>query len=242
MSQFHFPILMYHSVQKMPRGTKMRSLHISPKRFKFQMRLLKLFGYRGVSVHELYLHLKNENKEKVVGISFDDGYKNNFSIVMPILKKLEFTATIYLVSQNIGKTNLWDSKLGLPEQKLMNDKEIQKWIQNGMEIGSHTRNHLSLSNCDHEIALKEISQSKLDLERKFKTQIRHFCYPYGNFNNETIEIVKKSGYLTATTTQRGRSKRNDNFFTLPRVQVTHHTLPHLFLLKVLSSYEDNRKK
>ena len=69
------------------------------------MRLLKLFGYRGVSVHELYLHLKNENKEKVVGISFDDGYKNHFSIVMPILKKLEFTATIYLVSQNIGKTN-----------------------------------------------------------------------------------------------------------------------------------------
>ena len=242
MSRFNFPILMYHSVAKTPRGTKMRSLHVSPNRFKLQMWLLKLIGYRGVCLSELYFHLKNQTNEKVIGLSFDDGYQNNHKIVMPILKRYGFTATVYIVTNNIGETNVWDKSIGLSEHNLMNEKEIKNWIKNGMEIGSHTMNHKDLLTCSKKIAQEEIYQSKLDLETKFETQIRHFCYPYGSFDNEIIELVKKSGYSTATTTLRGRAKINKSLFSLPRVQITYHTLPHLFLLKILSSYEDNRKK
>ncbi len=233
-----FPILMYHSIAKMPKGSFMRGLHVPPKRFAFQMYLLKIFGYRGVSIGELYLHMNSEKSEKVVGISFDDGYKNNISNALPILKKFGFTATIYLVSQNIGGSNHWDTINGIKKQQMLNENDINQWINSGMEIGSHTQNHTDLTNCSNEVAVNEIFQSKTDLEKKFQVPINHFCYPYGNFDDEIVNIIKKAGYQTATTTIRGRSKKANNFLTLPRVSVTHYTLPHLFLLKLLTKYED----
>jgi peptidoglycan/xylan/chitin deacetylase (PgdA/CDA1 family) len=242
MKKSPFPILMYHSISKTPKGTFMRSLHVPPRRFAFQMLLLKIFGYRGVSISELQLHMASEKPDKVVGISFDDGYKNNLSNALPILKKLGFTATIYIVSKNIGGSNDWDSIKGAKKQKLLDENDINEWINSGMEIGSHTQNHTDLINCSNQIAEKEIIQSKNDLETRFKIPINNFCYPYGNFNESIIKIIKKAGYYSATTTIRGRSKNTNNLFTLPRVQVTHHTLPHLFLLKILTKYEDKRKK
>jgi peptidoglycan/xylan/chitin deacetylase (PgdA/CDA1 family) len=237
-----FPILMYHSIARMPKGTFMRSLHVPPRRFAFQMYLLKIFGYRGVSIGELHLHMASENSEKVIGISFDDGYKNNLSNALPILKKLGFTATAYIVSENIGGSNHWDFIKGVKKQQMLSENDINQWINSGMEIGSHSQNHTDLTNCSNIVAEKEIFQSKIDLEEKFKIPINHFCYPYGNFNDNIISIIKKAGYLTATTTRRGRSKNTNNLLALPRVQITHHTLPHLFLLKILTKYEDRRNK
>ena len=123
-----YPILMYHSIFKMPKGAIMRSLHVSPKRFNFQMRMLKFFGYRGVSMSELHHHLLTGNNEKIIGITFDDGYRNNVSNALPILKKLGFTATIYIVSKSIDGTNHWDTPKGINEQQLVNKEEIHNWI------------------------------------------------------------------------------------------------------------------
>jgi peptidoglycan/xylan/chitin deacetylase (PgdA/CDA1 family) len=107
-----------------------------------------------------------------------------------------------------------------------------------MEIGSHTQNHVRLAESDIEIATKEIMQSRLDLENQFDCSVEHFCYPYGSHNDEIIEITKDAGYRTATTVNRGRAKSGDNLFTLPRVSITHRTFVHLFLIKILSKYED----
>jgi peptidoglycan/xylan/chitin deacetylase (PgdA/CDA1 family) len=237
-----FPILMYHSIQKMPKGSVMRSLNVPPKRFKLQMYLLKLLGYRGVSIGELHHHLLSGKPEKLVGISFDDGYKNNLTNALPILKKFGFSATIYLVSDNIGGSNNWDNDKGISQHQLLNDVEINQWVSSGMEIGSHTQTHVDLTKCNSKNSFKEITKSKADLESRFDTTINHFCYPYGQFNDEIIAIIEKAGYLTATTTSRGRSTGMSNLFLLPRVQITHHTLPYLFILKILTKYEDRRSR
>ena len=242
MSQKAYPILMYHSIADMPKETRMRSLHVSPKRFILQMHLLKLIGYHAVSISELQQYLKGKKIGKVVGLTFDDGYRNNLINALPIIKKLGFSATIYIVSQNIGGINQWDIDKGLPPNKMMNEREIEKWIDEGMEIGSHSQNHINLTECATEIAYKEINHSKLDLENRFNTGINHFCYPYGNFNENIVSMTQKAGYQSATTTKRGRSKNSDNHLLLPRVKITHHTLPHLFLIKILSNYEDKRRK
>jgi peptidoglycan/xylan/chitin deacetylase (PgdA/CDA1 family) len=237
-----FPILMYHSISDMPRGTIMRSLHVRPNRFNFQMRLLKIFGYRGVSMTELKPYLTGEKSGKVIGLTFDDGYKNNLVNALPILKKLGFSATIYIVSNNIGSRNNWDIKKGIQENKTMDKNEIKEWIRCGMEIGAHTQNHTDLLTCNNTVALNEIVNSKVDLENIFNTKIDHFCYPYGSFSEKIISIVRNAGFETATSTIRGRSSINDNLLALPRVKITHHTLPHLFLLKLFSSYEEKSNK
>ena len=239
MLQKPIPILMYHSIAAMPKGTVMRSLHVPPKLFKLQMWLLKIMGYQGLSIGELQPYLTGKKIGKVVGITFDDGFKNNLVEALPILKKNRFSATCYIISQNIGGINHWDLKKGIDENPLMDENEIKEWINNGMEIGSHTQNHIRLTESDIKTATKEITQSKLDLERQFDCSISHFCYPYGNYNDEIIAITKDAGYSTATTVNRGRVVHGDDLLTLSRVPITHRTFFHLFLMKILSKYEDN---
>jgi peptidoglycan/xylan/chitin deacetylase (PgdA/CDA1 family) len=224
----------------MPKGTVMRGLHVPPKRFALQMRLLKLFGYQGLSMSAIKPYLNGEKVGKVVGITFDDGYKNNLTKALPILEKMGFSATCYIVSQNIGGINHWDIDKGIPENPMMDEEEIKTWINAGMEIGSHTQNHIRLTECSAEIAVKEIKQSRLDLERQFNCTVEHFCYPYGDVNEDIINITKSSGYTTATTVQRSRATTKDNLLTLPRVPIWHSTFPHLFIIKILSQYEDRR--
>jgi len=235
------PILMYHSIGDMPKGTTMRSLHVPPKRFHFQMRMLQWLGYRGLSMGELLPYLRGEKNGKVVGITFDDGYRNNLIEALPVLKQFGFSATCYIISQQVGGVNQWDLKKGIPKNPLMNENEIGNWITEGMEIGSHTQNHVRLTQCSRATAVKEIAQSRSDLEEQFGIPVHHFCYPWGDYNNSIQQITSDAGYITATTTQRGRSTHHANLLALPRVPITHYTIPHLFLMKILSRYEDKHK-
>ncbi|MBT3718447.1 MAG: polysaccharide deacetylase family protein [Gammaproteobacteria bacterium] len=233
------PILMYHSIASMPKGTVMRSLHVPPKRFYFQMRILKWLGYRGVSMGELMPYLTGEREGKVVGITFDDGYRNNLIEALPILKQFGFSATCYIISQMTGGVNEWDLEKGIPENPLMNKNEIRHWIDSGMEIGSHTQHHVRLTECEETEAKTEIFQSKVDLEEQFGKAVEHFCYPWGDLDPTIQKVAESAGFHTATTTQRGRATLRQHPLLLPRVPVTHHTLPHLFLMKILTHYEDN---
>jgi peptidoglycan/xylan/chitin deacetylase (PgdA/CDA1 family) len=238
MLQKPIPILMYHSIASMPKGTVMRSLHVPPRLFKLQMWLLKIFGFKGLSMGELQPYLEGKKTGKVVGITFDDGFKNNLLYALPILQKNEFSATCYIISQNIGGINHWDLDKGIDENPLMDEVEIKEWIASGMEIGSHTQNHVYLADIDTKNATKEILQSKLDLEKQFDCPINHFCYPYGSYNDEIVNITKDAGYQTATTVNRSRIHCDDNLLTLSRIPITHRTFAHLFLMKILSKYED----
>jgi len=231
---------MYHSIASMPKGTVMRSLHVPPKLFKLQMWLLKTLGYQGLSMGKLQPYLTGKKQGKVVGITFDDGFKNNLTHALPILQKFNFSATNYIISQNIGGINHWDINKGIPKNLLMNENEVKQWIDGGMEIGSHTQSHVRLAEIDIKSATKEINQSKLDLEKQFNCSIEHFCYPYGSYNNNIIDIVIKASYKTATTVDRGRANYKTHLLELPRIFITHRTFPHLFLIKLFGKYEDRR--
>jgi len=204
-----------------------------------QMRILKHLGYKGVSVGELIPYLKGDKRGKVAGITFDDGYRNNLTEALPILQQMGFSATCYIISQKIGSVNEWDLDKGIPENLLMNEEEVREWIFNGMEIGSHTCSHVRLTECSEEEAKSEIEQSKIDLEETFGLPIGQFCYPWGKTNKNITDHVAIAGYQSATTTDRGRANSSDSLLSLPRIPVTHSTLPHLFLIKLLSHYEDN---
>jgi peptidoglycan/xylan/chitin deacetylase (PgdA/CDA1 family) len=234
------PILMYHSIASSTKNTVMRSLHVPPNRFKFQMFILKILGFKGLSMRELRPYLDGEKHGKVVGITFDDGYQNNLLNAGPILKKYNFSATCYIVSECIGSSNIWDASKGISLSPLMNEKEIYDWLKLGMDIGGHTKTHADLTSISIEKAQKEIFDSKASLEKKFNTQVVDFCYPFGRFNEQIYDLVQDSGYTSATSMKRGRVNSKSNRFILPRIPINHHTLPHLFILKILTKYEDKR--
>jgi peptidoglycan/xylan/chitin deacetylase (PgdA/CDA1 family) len=234
------PILMYHSIESMPKSTVMRSLHVSPRSFKIQMWLLNKLGYKGLSMRELTPYIEGEKTGKVVGITFDDGYRNNLINAAPILNQYNFTATCYLVSERIGSSNTWDIDKGITQRPLMTHSEIQEWINTGLDIGAHTLTHPLLEELSEQESKKEIHNCKIKLEQMFNLPIKDFCYPFGRFNESHLILVEKAGYRTATTMTRGRTTLQSNIFKLPRIPVTNRTLPHLFLAKILTKYEDRR--
>ena len=240
MSNINIPILMYHSIEKMPKSTVMRSLHVPPKRFKFQMWLLNFFGYKGLSMRELKPYLDGKKIGKVVGITFDDGYQNNLINAAPVLNKYNYSATCYLVNHCIGASNTWDSDQGITQRPLMKVNEIQNWLDLGMDIGAHSQTHADLTIIDEQQAQKEINGCKTELEKLFNMSIVDFCYPFGCFNESVCKITNNAGYSTATTMIRGRANPQSNKLQLPRIPITHHTLPHLFLAKILTKYEDRK--
>ena len=240
MQNIKIPILMYHSIESMPKTTVMRSLHVPPRRFDFQMKMLKLLGYQALSLKKLKPYLDGKKQGKVVGITFDDGYQNNLINAVPILLKYNFSATCYIVSENLGLSNTWDLDKGITQRPLMTIDEIKSWLSFGMDIGGHTQTHADLTKISIKAAKREINTSKGDLENTFNTQVTDFCYPFGRFNNLISDLVKESGYLSATTMERGIVKSMTNRFMLPRMPINHRTLPHLFLAKILTNYEDRR--
>ena len=232
------PILMYHQIDAPPpSGTPLRGLVVSPGSFARQMWLLRLLGYRGLSMHDLEPYLSGEKRGRVVGITFDDGYQNNLHNALPVLQRHGFTATIYAVSSMIGGTNSWDRGL-VTEKPLMGQKDWQAWLSAGMDVGSHTRTHADLDKLDDAQAIDQIQNSRSELEQTLGCKVRHFCYPYGRYRPEHARMAEQAGYRTATTTRRGRVHPGDDPMHLRRVLVAQATnLGHL-LLKLVTRYED----
>jgi peptidoglycan/xylan/chitin deacetylase (PgdA/CDA1 family) len=244
MTHQTIPILMYHQVDaEPPKGSPMRGLVVAPKTFARQMAALNALGYQGKSMGDLLPYLNGEKHGKVFGITFDDGYENNLRCALPVLKSYGFTSTCYIVANQVGKTNGWDKERGVIQVPLMTARELQAWVDAGQEIGSHTLNHANLAELSPAEQALEITQSRVELEAMVAQRggVRHFCYPYGGLDKSTVQSVKSAGYLTATTTVRGRAVQGQSDdLLLPRVLVSRTTTWMQLLLKCLSSYEDKR--
>jgi peptidoglycan/xylan/chitin deacetylase (PgdA/CDA1 family) len=234
------PILMYHNIGVPPQGARLRNLYVRAGAFARQMFLLRLFGYQGISMSAAMPYLRGEKQGRVAVITFDDGYVDTLEKALPILKKNNFGATCYFISQRGGQYNDWDAASLNVRKPLMSNDQIRSWHDAGMEVGAHSRTHPHLPTCsDHELK-NEIGGSKADLEALTEKPVTQFCYPYGDLDERVSNAVKIAGFEAATTTQRGRVRAGDNPLLFRRILVSGSTFPHLFLLKLLSGYEDKR--
>jgi len=235
------PILMYHSIGSPPKKTKMKGLFVSKRSFFLQLLLMKTLGYQGLSIHQLMPYLQGNKSGRVFGITFDDGYQNNLLYAAPILNFFRFTATCYVVAGSIGKSNSWDHQLGIIDNPVMSAHEIQKWINLGNEVGSHTLTHKRLDSLSQDILTMEIVGSKKLLDEKFNINVQAFCYPYGAYDNNASLVVQQT-YSSATTTARSLATTSTDLFHIPRVLVSWRTNIFQFVLKIFTDYESIRHK
>ncbi len=236
------PILTYHQIADAPlRGAPYRSLYVAPDVFSRQMATLKALGYQGLSMSALLPYLHGERTGKVVGITFDDGYCNNLEHAMPVLERHGFSSTCYIVSTLIGRTNVWDAANGVAQTPLMNAAQLREWCAGGQELGAHTRTHADLTLLDKDASRAEVELCKAEIEAIAQQPVQHFCYPYGAYGKHQVLQVLEAGYLTATTTLRGRAVPGSSLLELARVPVVRSTLLPVFMLKVATGYEDRTR-
>ncbi|MCL5980466.1 MAG: polysaccharide deacetylase family protein [Gammaproteobacteria bacterium] len=232
------PILMYHNIAAAPKGVGLRGLYVSPLRFARQMALLRLLGYRGLSMSHAMPYLRGEQEGKIAVITLDDGYRDNLENALPVLQRYGFTATCYVVSGTVGDHNHWDAEqLGL-RKALMDAGELREWLAGGMEIGAHSRYHPRLPEVDARTLDDEVAGSRQELEDLLGIAVTQFCYPYGAAGGRERDAVQRAGFQGAVTVRRGRARPGMDLFDLPRVLVGGHHAPHVFPLQILTPHED----
>lgn len=211
------PILTYHNIGFAPPGATHRGLHLSLEKFRFHLEVLRRHGYRGVSMDEGLPYLQGVRQGRVAIITFDDGYVDTVEAALPALQEHNFSATCYLVASHLGAINAWDHEVVRARKPLMDLLLIRHWLAAGMKLGSHTLSHPRLSRLDTAAKQREIAVSKTTLEDQLGIAIEHFCFPYGDYDDDCLRIVAETGYLTAVTTERGRVRQGRSLLALPRV-------------------------
>ncbi len=226
--RYTVPILMYHSVQD-----KDGTFFVSPENFARQMEFIKKNGYEVISLDQLVKSIKSGKplKHNKVVITFDDGYEDNYKYAYPVLKQLGFPATIFLITDFMGK-----SFSDLPG--FLSWEEIGLMSREGVSFGAHTKRHLYLGVIrDEKAAFEEISGSKKAIEQQINMPVDYFCYPTGGFCARAKQLVVLAGYKGACATNRGVNINNKDVYQLKRIKVTNFDLAKPFSFRIkLSGY------
>lgn len=201
-------ILAYHNISNNRQDAWATSFSF----FKKEMRWLFNKGYRGISLREFYINTKQKN---IFILTFDDGYKDFFDYAMPFLNSLNFSATIFIVSELMGDISIWRRKDLRSE--LLDWDEINEMVKAGYEIGSHGLYHSNLFNLTKRALKQEITGSKKLIEEKIGIPVVSFSFPWNRCNKQILNIVKKAGYKYAAITKKGcKNKFKTDCFQLCR--------------------------
>lgn len=226
------PILMYHRIAVAPKATTVPAHYVSPNLFRKHVRLVQRLGYQAVPLTEIF----STSHKKPVVFTFDDGYENYVEHALPALKAAEMAATVFLVSNLIGKTNEWDNRNGDVTEALMSLPQILDAMKHRTEFGSHTLDHADLSAVDSNEALRQIAESKANLERVLGVEVSTFCYPYGRKSEATEKMVEAAGYRFACSTRRGLNTTATPRQSLKRINIRSDTVVPVFIYKLLREW------
>jgi peptidoglycan/xylan/chitin deacetylase (PgdA/CDA1 family) len=137
------------------------------------------------------------------------------------LKQLDYARICALWDQTMKDVRL--DEAGLPADWFMREEEVRDAAKSGFTIGAHTVNHPILTHEFEEIARREVTESKRDLEALTGLSVRHFAYPNGDHNEQVVRCVRESGFATAVTTQAGWNTVGSDVYRLHRF-VVHETM------------------
>ena len=202
----HVMVLNYHKIDDMD-----ISLAVPPADFERQMEYLSQKGYNVITVDDFRAAVEDgkELPKNAVLITFDDGYADNYTNAYPILKKYKFPATIFVITDFVGKENYltWD-----------NLRQMQK---DGISIESHTATHKSLTDLSDEDLRRELVASREKIESELGTKVSFIAYPTGAYNLHIAQLTKEAGYMGAFTVKYGNADENSNVYAIERVPVFH---------------------
>ena len=140
-------------------------------------------------------------------VSFDDGYADGFTQAYPILKRLGFVATFYVVT----------GRLGRPDQ--LTRGELREMAAAGMEIGDHTVDHVDLALVSGRKLHHEIDDARNAILRAVGEEPVSFAYPFGDLNPRVVAAVASAGFEIAVTNREGVREMWADRFNVPRLRV-----------------------
>ncbi len=211
------PVIMYHRVVGEPLTDSKFNVYITKDKLDWQLGNLRKRGFSFITFKDVANGVK---VKKPIILTFDDGYEDNYSNLLPLLKKHQAKAVIYCLGDRSIQSNIWDEELGEPRANLMSDSQIKECHESGLvEIASHGLKHQHLPGLNDKEILKEFELSKLNLENLINDKVVSFAYPYGDYKEREEVLVYETGYNFAIGTVNGPLKLTDNYYAIRRIQI-----------------------
>jgi peptidoglycan/xylan/chitin deacetylase (PgdA/CDA1 family) len=215
--QIKLPIIMYHHIDTLENVNKNDKiavgLRVSPEVFERQLKYINDNNYTTITSFDLadYINAKKELPKKPILLTFDDGYKNNYTKAFPILQKYNMKGDFAVITGGsnhcttaikTGNNTFQDSPIDSVE------KPCTKFA---------TQERLTAGQIKY-----EFQKSKEDLEKSLGIKVTHIVFPYGFWNQQAVEIAKSLGYNFATTVAPQKDENIDleRPFTMPRYRAT----------------------
>jgi peptidoglycan/xylan/chitin deacetylase (PgdA/CDA1 family) len=168
------PIVNYHSV-----GAAHDEFTISQAQFAAQLDLLASRGFKTISLHDVAE--RKFDKHDVV-LTFDDGFEDARTVVLPMLQQRGMRATFFIVPAFVGRPGFLDWN------------GVRALQSAGMEIGSHTVDHARLGDLPGGRIRWELVESKRRLEEQLHVPIEAVAYPFNSVRARILDTAKEAGY------------------------------------------------
>jgi peptidoglycan/xylan/chitin deacetylase (PgdA/CDA1 family) len=203
-SSARVPILEYHVIGDPAPGAPNQQLYVSPPAFRAQLDWLAHHGYHPVTLDQLFRAWHGNGRalpRRPVVLTFDDGYPEDVSVVMPMLRARGWRAVLNLQIGNL-----------VPAR-------VRELIAAGWEIDAHTFTHPDLTTVGPKQLRREVATSRTWIQNVFRVPVDFFCYPAGRYDDAVLSEVRRAGYLGAEAEGGGRASSSGNPYVLPRIEV-----------------------
>nr|WP_232224744.1 polysaccharide deacetylase family protein [Leptospira fainei] len=204
------PVLCYHHL--VDNGNPMGGYNLDPSLLEEQFKYLKNLGYQTVSLDQFYAYIQGKAgadfPKKPILLTFDDGSLTHKTVLVPLLKKYGFRASIFIYPTAISN----------PKYKFyLSWSELKEALDSGvLDLGSHTVYHPKLPAMKRAEIRKQLKDSKSILESKTGKTVQDLAYPFGLYDVRVIEEAKAAGYRMAFTVNPGKNVVNTYAYTIHR--------------------------
>ncbi|MDP3963234.1 MAG: polysaccharide deacetylase family protein, partial [bacterium] len=214
------PILLYHSLDNS--GSPIST---SPQNFAWQMAYMAKHGWFTMTLDELVQLMRvGRMPHKRFIVTFDDGFRNVLTEGLPVLTAFGFTATVYVATEYVGRTNSFVS-VRMPELPMLSWDDIRKLRDASWRIESHGHTHTNFPQLERSKVYWELQISRDHIERETDLRVKHFCYPRGKHTPQVIRAVKDVSYDSAASLRVGMVRQNSDPWLLERLAVNDRVTP-----------------
>jgi peptidoglycan/xylan/chitin deacetylase (PgdA/CDA1 family) len=180
---------------------------ITPQDFEKQMQELKDKGITVIGMQDFLAWRRSEKSipPRAAVLTFDDGWKSQYEVAWPILKKFGYPVTLFIYTEGVRGAHFGGGEA-------MTWEMLSEMRDAGADIEAHSATHQDLRKPYDKVAKKKLNPAEYDqwlqneivgskqlLEQKLAIRVNCFAVPYGFYNEHVREVISNAGYEAVFT-------------------------------------------